>query len=111
VLGAFPGRSSSWGGPTPHPVLAGGASLVIPGWGQILNGDSRRAAFFLAGTWTAATMWILASSRVEQFLGSAGLVLPYAVEQTCSATARWSTTVTLWVLAVYDAAGSAAQKR
>lgn len=33
--------------PSPNPILAATASVLIPGWGQIINGQIRKAMFFL----------------------------------------------------------------
>ena len=42
----------------PHPLLSACGSVILPGWGQILNGDRWRGVFFLGGLWIVAAAWI-----------------------------------------------------
>ena len=111
VISAAPTRSVSEGGNTPHPVVAGLASLLIPGWGQALSGHRLSAALFLTGCWLVGGTWILASPPVQGLLESQGLYLPKALAVLISAPVRWALPVVLWSLAVYDAAFRAARMR
>ena len=108
VLSAAPRVSrSDW-----HPAVSGLASALVPGWGQLLNGDRIRAGLFLACLWLAAAVWIL-DSRATMELLNAYLPGVGIWEQTVRQpfvlwTARWTFPAVLWSLAIYDAASSAA---
>lgn len=92
-----PGRSTGL-----HPLLPGMASLVIPGWGQILNGDRTRAALFLALLWVAAAGWLLASPPTGGLLSDLGLHLPAWARTLTAPAVRWTMPAVVWTLAVYD---------
>lgn len=96
---------------SPHPVAAALASSLLPGWGQVLNGDRLRATAFLAALWLIAGGWILGSVRTDEVLDSLGLFLPAPVVWLCSPVACWTAMVVIWSLAIYDAASSAASRR
>jgi hypothetical protein len=94
-----------------HPVLAGLASAIIPGWGQLLNGNRKRAAMFLGGLWVIAAAWVLATPAVATTMDRMDLYLPHPVPLFYSAAVRWTMPAVIWTLAVYDAAASAATRR
>jgi hypothetical protein len=94
-----------------HPVLAGVASAVLPGWGQVLNGDTKRAALFVGGLWVIGAAWLLAAPSTHALLESLELHLPPALSLFSSAAVRWTLPAVIWSLAVYDAAASAAARR
>ena len=95
----------------PHPAIAAGASLVFPGWGQILNGDRLRAALFVALVWLGAASWIMVSAPASRFLEVLGLYLPQWVELLISPAVRFTLPAIVWTLSVYDAASRAAHRR
>jgi hypothetical protein len=103
--------TADYGAGPPHPVLAGAASLLLPGWGQVLNGDHKRAALFLSSLWVIGAAWILAAPQTQQLLFSLDLYLPSGLMLFCSAAVRWTLPAVVWSLAVYDAAASAAGRR
>lgn len=101
--------------PRPHPVISGVASGLIPGWGQILNGDRVRSALFLTAAWTVAGVWVAGSPSATGFFNThLPAVSPW--EQALRVpfvawTARFTLPAVIWILAVYDAAASAAHSR
>jgi TM2 domain-containing membrane protein YozV len=95
----------------PHPAIAACASLVFPGWGQILNGDRLRAALFVCLVWLGAAAWIMVSPPAIHLLEVLGLYLPAWVDFLTSPAARYTLPAIVWTLAVYDAASRAAHRR
>lgn len=96
--------------PTP-PWLAGTASFLVPGWGQLLNGDRKRSAVFVAGLWLTAALWILASPAMAALMARHALVHPSWLGAWISPVTRFALPVVLWTLTVYDATVSAAHRR
>lgn len=94
-----------------HPAVAGGASALLPGLGQVLNGDWRRAIAFAGLLWLVAAAWILSLESTVPLLADHGFYLPRGVRLFSSAAVRWTVPAILWILAVYDAASSAASRR
>jgi hypothetical protein len=98
-----------------HPALPAAASAVVPGWGQLLNGDRLRGVLFLGALWIVAGVWIAGSSSAVEFFNTfVSTVSP--LEQSLRSpfvawTARWTLPTVIWCLAVYDAAASAANRR
>ena len=98
-----------------HPAVSAVASLFVPGWGQILNGNRLRAILFLGATWLAAGFWIAASAPVtELFNTHLPIVTPW--EQLARTplvlwTARWTIPLVIACLAIYDATASAIDHR
>lgn len=107
VLGANPHVDTR----TPHPVVAGLASAIVPGWGQILNGSYKRACMFVGCLWMIAAMWIIASPVVQSSLESLRLFIPPEVMLFCSPAVRFTAPAVIWALSIYDAAASAAAAR
>jgi hypothetical protein len=95
----------------PHPLVSGCASAVLPGLGQIQNGDYRRAMMFLAGIWLSVAAWILVLPQTLQLLEELELYLPREALLFSSPTVRWTLPAVIWALAVYDAASSASSRR
>lgn len=87
----------------PHRWVSALASFLVPGWGQVLNGDRGRAAVFVSGLWLVAISWILASPFVQSMLTDRALFLPEPLALLTSAAARFTIPAVLWTLAVYDA--------
>jgi hypothetical protein len=95
----------------PHPVLAATASALVPGWGQLLNGDRIRAALFVVALWGAAASWILVSAPAQATLDGLGVYLPTGWQIFASPAIRWILPAVVWALAVYDAAATSATRR
>jgi hypothetical protein len=96
---------------SPHPVLAGVASAIVPGWGQILNGSYTRACLFIGSLWIIAAMWILSAPQVHAHLAAVRLFVPPEVLLFCSPAVRFTAPAVVWALSVYDAAATAAGRR
>jgi hypothetical protein len=96
---------------TPHPVVAGVASAIVPGWGQILNGSYKRACLFVGSLWLIAAIWILALPVVQSYLASLRLFIPPEVLMFCSPAVRYTAPAVIWALSIYDAAASASAGR
>jgi TM2 domain-containing membrane protein YozV len=94
-----------------HPIVAGLASLVIPGWGQLLAGHRRRAALFLGGMWLMGVAWFLVTPPGMRVLTRLSLGLPAALRDGWGPIVMLSAPLVLWVIAVYDAAAGAAAER
>ena len=109
VLSTAP--SSTDRGASPHPVLAGAASLILPGWGQILNGNRMRAVLFLGSLWFVAALWILALPPAGPLMESVGFHLPPALKVLSAPLVRRLAPALIWALAVYDSAVSATSRR
>ncbi len=95
----------------PHPVLAALASLLVPGWGQILSGHLKRGAIFLASAWALAAVWIAVSPPAQWILALARVELPAALREGWGPVALVSVSAVVWFLAVYDAAAGARAAR
>jgi len=94
--------SPSWG--AAHPVAAGCASAVVPGWGQVINGRPRRAAIFLGGLWLIGASWLLVSPPAQEIYVALDVHLPRALQLFSSAPVRWTLPAVVWALSIYDAA-------
>jgi len=98
-----------------HPALPAAASAILPGWGQLLNGDRLRGVLFLGALWIVAGVWIIGSSSAIEFFNTfVPTVSP--LEQSLRSpffawTTRWTLPTVIWCLAIYDAASSAASRR
>lgn len=86
-----------------HPVVAGIASFLLPGWGQMLSGDRLRAVPFVLGLWIVSASWILVSPVTQALLTEQNMVLPSWMEVFTSPVVRWTLPAVILVLAVYDA--------
>ena len=95
----------------PHPAIACSASALVPGWGQVLNRDLIRAAWFLLGAWVTVAAWTLASGPVQELLVAYRLNLPAPLDLLRSAPARWALIAGIWPLSAYDAGASAVMAR
>jgi len=97
--------------PPISPWIAGGLSLVLPGWGQLLNGDRLRAAMFVGGLWIVGAAWLLVSPPAVALFEAQGLHLPPALQTFASPLVRFTLPPVVWALAVYDAAPRAVHRR
>jgi len=95
----------------PHPLVSGVASGLIPGWGQLLNGQRVKAAIFVAGLWIVVASWSLASPPVDRLFERFDLFLPPVIESFRSPLVRWTAPAVVWALSLYDAVSSAASGR
>lgn len=95
----------------PHPLVAGLAAGLVPGWGQILNGHPRRAALFLVATWGLGAIGAARSAAVEPVLRAAEWSLPGPLSAAAPAGPILAAFAVVWALAVYDAAASAVAAR
>ena len=98
-----------------RPIVSGIASGLMPGWGQLLNGDRVRALFFVGSLWVVGCGWLLSSSLATDLLNFyAPIVSPF--EQSARSpqliwAVKWATPLLIWAMAVYDAVTSAARQR
>ena len=111
VLHAQAQASSGAGASAPHPIVAGLASLLIPGWGQLLSSHRRRAAIFLCGVWLTSTAWLLVTPAGASILSRLSLTLPASLRDGWGPVVMLSVPIVLWVIAVYDAAAGAVAER
>jgi len=110
-LGNILSASADAGPMAPHPVLAGMASAMLPGWGQVLNGAYRRACLFVTGAWLVAATWILAAPVVHEHLAQVRLFIPDEILSFCSPAVRFTAPAVIWALGVYDAVATATNRR
>lgn len=96
---------------TASPVLCGIASGILPGWGQVLNGDRMRAILFLTSVLALVAIGVTLTPRAFELLDGFGLYLPYWKQLHAAPTLRWTVPILIWALAVYDAVQSAVGKR
>jgi hypothetical protein len=96
---------------TPHPVVSGIASAILPGWGQLLNGHRVRAALLLAGVWLLAAMALLVSAPVhpaiQELTATAAATVPLKLGRGILITVA----AVGWSLAVYDGVAGAMSRR
>ena len=93
------------------PFRAGLASLLVPGWGQILNGCYLRGTLFLGSLWSFGACWILVSRPVRSTLATFGLSVPSPRRVLWVALVLVTAPAVVWALAVYDASLWAATRR
>lgn len=111
VLHAHAQAPGEDGHPAPHPFVAGLASLLIPGWGQLLAHHRRRAALFLGGVWLLGAAWGLVTPAGTQILARIGLQLPATMRDGWGPVTMLAAPLVMWAIAVYDAAAGAASER
>lgn len=90
-----------------HPVIAGFASALFPGWGQLLNRQPAKAALCVAGLWTVGIAWLLAAPWTGAWFAAQGLAVRPGFELLSSPGVLWTAPIVLWVLSVYDAVATA----
>jgi hypothetical protein len=91
------------GGYGTHVGIAACASAILPGWGQVLNGQQVKAALFVAALWACGLAWLLVSPPVQELLVRFDLILPRGLSLLASPVTRWTAPAVLWALAIYDA--------
>jgi len=99
TLGAFHGLD--------HPVLSGLASLVMPGWGQLLNAQPAKAlAFFfcvLSALFSGAMLRFTPFARVMN-IETMDNLLAYRPQTALALVAGTACVATvIWVVSIYDA--------
>jgi len=88
-----------------NPILCGLASLLLPGWGQLANGQAGKAVFFLFSTLAGVSVVVL--TRLTPFLR---LLATVDVNQsimprvTTGVMVMVGASAVMWILSVYDAA-------
>lgn len=96
---------------SPHPIVTSLASLLVPGWGQLLAGHRRRATMFLGALWLFAAAWLLVTPRATALLASLHVALPDGVRDGWGPAVLLAGPIVTWALAVYDAAAGAVAER
>lgn len=104
-------ESGAWEGVS-NPMLAGFASLILPGWGQLLNAQPGKAVAFLfwplAGLYSVGLM-LLTPFRSILAAAHAGTALTDQI--ALGAFALGTVAALMWILSVYDAALVASFRR
>lgn len=95
----------------PHPIVTSLASLLVPGWGQLLAGHRRRATMFLGALWLFAAAWLLVTPQATTLLASLHVALPSGVRDGWGPAVLLAGPIVIWALAVYDAAAGAVAER
>jgi hypothetical protein len=103
VAGVYSGARPSRRMRRVHPAVAGVASGIVPGLGQLLIGDRIRAVLLMTGVWLTAGSWGIVSPWTMELLASQHLVLPPWMAIVSSPAVRWTFPAVLWSLAIYDA--------
>lgn len=111
VLDVVPLSRHAPKGATPHPALAGAASAILPGWGQVLNGTGWRAIGCLIALAFVGTTWLFDLSATRELLAAYRLELPSWTAALTAPAVRWTVPAVIWALAVYDAVATAARRR
>ncbi len=95
----------------PLPGLAGAASAVLPGWGQILAGRLGAAATFILLDWVLATAWLVVTPAAQEMLRPAAVTIPDWLRDGWGPSGLVGASVAAWSAAVWDAAAGAARRR
>jgi len=87
-----------------NPLLAGVASFIVPGWGQIMNAQIGKALFFIGAQLTGAYIGVLMVftpfvRMMHQQYGDAPMVQQFST----GAIATLCACAILWMISVYDA--------
>lgn len=94
-----------------HPSVAGLASAVVPGWGQILVGHRVRAALLLGSLWTIAIAWLVVTPRGLGILRDLGVSVPRGLRDGFGPVTLVTAPAVVWALAVHDAVMGAVARR
>lgn len=86
-----------------HPAIAGVASALLPGWGQLLNRQPAKASAFIVGLWIVGFTWLLASPGTVALFETQGIAFRPGFAALSSSIVVWTVPIVLWVLSVYDA--------
>ncbi len=85
-------------------VVPVAASMLVPGWGQLLRGKRLRALAFFAGLWASAAVWLALTPAAAQLMAELDLFLPEPLLLFVLPIARIAAPLIVWLMAVYDAA-------
>jgi hypothetical protein len=116
LLGVFHafrvGIASSTDGldPSPHPLGPALASMLVPGWGQIVNGQIGKALAFLFVVYAlifAVAAWLILPGPIEQLVRAETHPLQALMVVAALATIG----IVVWALSLYDAALVARYRR
>ena len=86
-----------------HPIVGGLASLLVPGWGQILAGRPKRATLFVGTLWLIAAAWCAATPLGMRALHALGIDVPPAIRDDWGTAILIAAPAILWIIAIYDA--------
>lgn len=111
VLLAQGSGGAAFDGAVPHPLVAGIASVIVPGWGQLLAGHRRRAALFLGAVWIFGIAWLAVTPGVATSLSRIGVTFAASFRDGWGPVTLLAAPLVVWVIAVYDAAAGAAVER
>ena len=95
----------------PHPIMAGAASLLVPGWGQLLNGCPLRGGLFLAAGWLTAIGAAILTTPGLRLLAASGLTVPDWMNSPWGGATLIAIPLLAWIVSVYDAAATALAAR
>lgn len=96
--------------PAPHPLWAALASLLVPGWGQIINGQVAKALVFLFATYAgvlATVTWLLLPGPIGRLLTAIGESFQPAVV----VSGLLALGLVVWAVSLHDAALVARYRR
>lgn len=94
--GVFSGRD--------NPVVSGMASLIVPGWGQIINGQPGKAISFLFCVLSGVyTIILLALTPFPKLLNEVDAWRSLSAQLNTGVAAVLAVAGVVWVLSVYDA--------
>lgn len=88
--------------PRPHPAAPALASLLVPGWGQIINGQPLKSLAFLGKTYAgllALAAWWLIPAPIDRLLSGLSDALPPGLVLSGFAAAA----LMVWAVSLYDA--------
>jgi hypothetical protein len=94
-----------------HPFWSALASVLVPGWGQVLNGACGRAAVLLGSLWPLGAGGILISPLGRRTLSIVGLEPPLAARHGIAVGVLLAALVVVWAISVHDAAVLARVRR
>ena len=87
-----------------HPIVAALASLLVPGWGQVLAGRPKRATLFIGALWLVGAAWLLATPLGLHALRVLGIDVPPALRDDLGTAILIAALAIVWIIAIYDAA-------
>lgn len=86
------------------PILPALASLVLPGWGQIANGQIGKALVFIVGLWPGLAGAAVLFTRVIASPASVRLHAGLGLSLQDAAVGAIGLSTLMWILSIYDAA-------
>jgi len=104
-------RDDGGSGRAAHPVVAGLASALLPGWGQLLVGHRMRGALFLFAAWSLGLLWLAVNPAVAVVLEGCGFPIPPVLREGWGPAAMIAVPIALWAVGIYDAVAGAVASR